>query len=76
MLATQKKCRPTMLARFEHVQKCWPTFEVIVLENLFLSKSSLKICTLWTNVGLNKTEKSQKSVVIHPYHFFTRTGVL
>ena len=36
-----------MLARFEHVQKCWPTFEVIALENLFLSKSSLK--KLFTN---------------------------
>ena len=55
----------------------------------FLSKSSLKklftnktvnkhgeICILWTNVRLNKTEKSQKSVVIHPHHFFIRTGVL
>ena len=62
-----------MLARFERVQICWPAFEVIALENLFLSKSSLK--KLFTNKTVNN-EKSQKSVVIHPHHFFIRTGVL
>ena len=40
------------LARFEHIQKCWPTFEVIALENLFLSKGSLK--KLFTNKTVNK----------------------
>ena len=29
-----KKCWPTMFDRFELVQKCWPTFEFIALEEL------------------------------------------